>query len=457
VVENARLTADDWLQDVRHLRIGLPDKSMGGCATDYAFRGGDVAVVYPVNGPSVVDAAMRIVLAAEPRLASDSVLHITRPGMEGRAPSPVRRTRLPPLTCSLHTLLANLLDVGGVPHRPFFEDLSPFATDEAERDKLAELGSAAGTDLYFDYCVREKKSYVECMSEFPSARPPLAVLLEMVAILQPRQFSISSSSLVDIRHVELCVGLLQRTTPYGRLRTGVCSGHLCHLPVRAEVRLWLRKGTFRNPPPSVPLILVGPGTGVAPMRALLLERIHQFSGTASATTETTASTHTNVLLFYGCRKRAADMLYREQWTTQHGFAPCSPPGADEADRTALRREAGSEVFEIQLAFSREENKAAATAAAASDTLEAAHEEMAPDSTHRPYVTHRIVQRAAQVWALLQAGAMVFVAGSANRMPADVKRAFRDVVVQQGGLDPADADRFLAAMVKKGHYYVEAWS
>jgi sulfite reductase alpha subunit-like flavoprotein len=53
--------------------------------------------------------------------------------------------------------------------------------------------------------------------------------------------------------------------------------------------------------------------------------------------------------------------------------------------------------------------------------------------------------------------MIFVAGSANRMPLDVKRAFRNVVVQQGGLDPADADRFLAAMVKKGHSYVEAWS
>jgi len=436
LVENTRLTTQEWHQDVRHLRICIDSGIMRGRSeSDSAegdwFRGGDVAVVYPNNSNELVEAALAIVLAAEPDLTPDMPLYITH---NSHARTPHRRTRLPtPTTTTCRALLTSLLDIGGVPHRPFFEELAAYALDNDEREKLDELGSAKGTDLYFDYCVREKKSYVECLGEFPSARPPLVALLELIPILQPRQFSIANSSVVNPTHIDLCVGLLQRRTPYGRTRTGVCSGHLCKLSPGADVRLWLRRGTFRKPALEVPLILVGPGTGVAPMRALLLERIAMsLAKGVSDGGDDGAAASMNVLLFYGCRKQDSDFLYRDEWTSQHGFSTCTDP----IRSCALTRIAGGRRFDIQMAFSRD---------------------VPVVNGDKPYVTHRIRERGAEVWALMQAGAMIFVAGSANRMPADVKKALRDVAAECGGLSESGTDALLSAMVKRGHYYVEAWS
>jgi sulfite reductase alpha subunit-like flavoprotein len=214
--------------------------------------------------------------------------------------------------------------------------LSVFATEEEERSKLKELSSAEGVDLLVDYCTREKRTYQDVLGDFPSARPPLSRLVEMIALLQPRHFSIASSILAHPRQLHLCVAVVQFQTPYKRVRTGVCSSWLASLAVGDTVPLWTRPGLLRLPAKQrVPILMVGPGTGVAPFRAMLEERAileeqrvpgsaqsaeggeGREEGTEERREEGTEGTeHTspaNTVLYFGCRHEGKDFLYGQQF------------------------------------------------------------------------------------------------------------------------------------------------
>ena len=90
--------------------------------------------------------------------------------------------------------MSQVLDISGVPRRSFLKSLSQFSTNIEEQEKLIELSSAEGTDLYFDYIVRAKRNYVEVLEDFRSCRPSLHWLLQMIPMLAPRKYSIASSS-----------------------------------------------------------------------------------------------------------------------------------------------------------------------------------------------------------------------------------------------------------------------
>lgn len=114
---------------------------------------------------------------------------------------------------------------------------------------------------------------VEVLRDFPSAKPSLAWLLGSVPRLVPREFSISSSPLAHPGHVHLTMAVVTWETPYKRRRHGLCSTWLAGLAEGIQVPLWIEPGVLRLPPdPATPLMLVGPGTGVAPMRAFLHHR-----------------------------------------------------------------------------------------------------------------------------------------------------------------------------------------
>jgi sulfite reductase alpha subunit-like flavoprotein len=202
VVENRRLTADVWPQDVRHIRMDVdPTFTPQGCAL---YTVGDVAVVPYENPVVLVELAgaliiegCRIHTALE--LSLDTLLEVTRNTPVGTLPRP---SRLPSLSgCTLRKLLTRHLDIGAVPKRSYFEKLAQYASDPEEADKLRELASAQGSDLYFDYCVRERKNYVEVLQEFRSCRPPLSVLLEVLPVIGPRKYSIASSPALHPRTV----------------------------------------------------------------------------------------------------------------------------------------------------------------------------------------------------------------------------------------------------------------
>ncbi|CAN0247871.1 unnamed protein product, partial [Ectocarpus sp. 8 AP-2014] len=304
--------------------------------------------------------------------------------------------------------------------------LSVFATEDEEKEKLEELASPSGADLLYEYATREKRSYVEVFGDFPSCKVPPERLLELVPRLRPRGFSIASSALETPSQVHLCMAVVSFRTPYKRLRTGVCSSWLASLtPGAAEVPISIRPGTFKLPQsPSHPLIMVGPGTGVAPMRSVVLERRRQRQqglGGAGVGSSSDGSLWPSPgrappdTLFFGCRFREKDFFYEQDWGVLCASGNLS----------------------LFTAFSRSN----------------------PDGTgSRVYVQRRIREQASLIASLVvDRGANILVSGSAKQMPRDVREAFRDVLAEHEKASEAGADALLKAMDRQGRYCVEAWS
>ena len=382
------MTAPSWDQDVRRIILTLPTRPTNtainassnkvttatqDCADiqmDTKFSrhvAGDVAVIYPENSPKLMNRLISILQDSSCNLNAETILNVKcLPGYIKR------KSRLGEVKmCTLGRLLSSFLDIGGMPQRGFFEGLALHTTNEEEKEKLNELSSAEGTDLYYDYCVREKRNYIEVLEDFKSARPCLAKLLELLPRLQPRHYSIANSGMICQDEVHLCVAVASSKTPYGRVRVGVCSSYLSSLSPGDQVVLWIRSGSFKMPVSNSvgahddlpPLILIGPGTGVAPMRALLQER-----RAAHEKQDINVPTQLRTILFFGCRKRESDFLYSNEIT-----------GTSQNDGEKIQED--HDVFTapsatVVVAFSRDQAK-------------------------KIYVTHKIEEHGESVWNLLQ--------------------------------------------------------
>jgi sulfite reductase (NADPH) flavoprotein alpha-component len=211
--------------------------------------------------------------------------------------------------------------------------------------------------------------------------------------LQSRDYSIASSPLVHPDHVHLTVATV-RYTAGDRRHGGVASTFLAD---RGEtVRVHLRPNhSFRLPAADVPIIMIGPGTGIAPFRGFLQER--QATGASGRS-----------WLFFGDRRRGCDFLYGDEL------------GAFVASGTLTR---------LDCAFSRD--------GAAGDP--------------KQYVQQRMWENSAEIYSWLQDGAYVYVCGDAERMAKDVDAALRGIVARGGGMDDAAAHAYVNELMKNHRY------
>ena len=453
VASNTRQTEASWRQDVRHLVLDLAAQGSGldelrAKSVEWPLvAAGDVATIHPCNPTDVVARAVALLAACPAAAAAAAAAAQATGGWTAQTLLRIRsasgsdesdggrrnRLRPPPHPVTVGELLEMHLDLCGLPRRSFFQGLAPFATDADERDKLLELASPEGTDLYYDYCVREKRSYVEVLEEFRSARPPLERLLELLPPLQPRHYSIASSGhcapapapaagAAAAAELHLCVAVVESVTPYGRRRKGVCSAFLASRQPGDLVVLWVRRGAFVCPPPEQPVLCVGPGTGVAPMRAVLQERVGRAATAPS-------------VLFFGCRKQSADFLFGSEWRAlDAGSGGSSALLSSDVPDGDAHSNAASQVA-VTTAFSQD----------------------GPADAAKTYVQAKIRLHGRLVWRLLQAGAVVLVSGSARRMPRDVRRAICAAIEEHGGLDAQAAERFVLGLEASRRYIVEAWS
>ncbi|WP_433223888.1 molybdopterin-dependent oxidoreductase [Dactylosporangium sp. CS-047395] len=205
--------------------------------------------------------------------------------------------------------------------------------------------------------------------------------------LQPRQYSISSTPLVDPARVATTVSVVRFENEAGRVRKGVCSTYLADARTDTELRVFLQRSPHFRPPAddSVPMIMIGPGTGVAPFVAFLHER--QARGARGAN-----------WLFFGEQRRKTDFYH-------------------ERELDQLRAE--GVLTRLDLAFSR-------------------------DQRAKVYVQDRMREHGAILWSWLQDGAHVYVCGDATRMAKDVDATLREIVAAYGAMDPGAA----AAYVKQ---------
>ncbi|KAL6952352.1 multidrug-resistance type transporter [Sarracenia purpurea var. burkii] len=311
-------------------------------------------------------------------------------------------------TCSLrNNASVNLYD------KPFgyLQVMSFFASAQHEKERLQYFASPDGRDDLYQYNQKERRTVLEVLEDFPSVQMPFEWLVQLVPPLKPRAFSISSSNSAHPNQVHLTVNVVSWTTPFKRKRTGLCSAWLAGLDPQinpgVNVPAWFHKGSLPPPPPSLPLILVGPGTGCAPFRGFVEERALQSKSGPTAP----------VLFFFGCRNEANDFLYKDFWLSH------------SRNGGVLSEDRGGGFY---VAFSR-------------------------DQPTKVYVQHKIREYSTKVWSLLSEGAAIYIAGSSTKMPADVLSAFEEIISKESGVPRETAIAWLRALEKAGKYRVEAWA
>ncbi len=146
-----------------------------------------------------------------------------------------------------------------------------------------------------------QRTGIEVLRDFPAARPPLEMLLDLFPRIRPRPYSIASAHFVTPRRLSLCIAHVQFTSRSKYHRVGLCSSFLARAEPGYRIALKVCPGSFKAPPLSTPLIMVGPGTGIAPLRSIYLHRAH-----ARACGEVVSSSDA---LFFGCRDDS-DWLYK---------------------------------------------------------------------------------------------------------------------------------------------------
>jgi cytochrome P450/NADPH-cytochrome P450 reductase len=305
---------------------------------------------------------------------------------------------------SLGRLLAEYVELQEVATRKQIQTLAEQTRCPMTRPTLAAL--AADEARYKAEVLAARRSVLDLLETHPACEATLGMYLEMLPPLRPRYYSISSSPL---RHPDRCsitVAVLDAPARSGRgTFQGVCSTYLRSQPEGGVVHAVVKdtKSAFRLPEdPRTPIIMIGPGTGLAPFRGFLQERAAlQAQGHAVG----------QAMLFFGCRHPRQDFIY-------------------EAELTAF---AAQRVTKLYACFSR----------------------MAGQD--RTYVQDQLLASRDEVWRMLEAGAVVFVCGDASRMAPDVRRAFATIVQGALGLDAAAAERRVDDLAATGRYLVDVWA
>lgn len=426
VVSNARITASSWEQNTRHVHIEV--KGLGQRKSDSrAYRAGDVATIYPANSARDVESLLHVLPTAIQSIA-DFEVEIRRIADRSTA----QQTPAWPRCCTLRGLLTFCADVKGLPEREDLRALSAFCDldhrmGKDQKDKLLSLSETSGAALYADYVLREKRSWVDVLYDFDSVELTIESLLTLLPPMRPRHFSIASAPSTcgeplpkENFNVELCVAVVEGKTPLGRSYHGLCSNYLAGLSEKAMVRMWIKPGSFGKLPLElsdkgqfeIPILCIGAGTGIAPLRSLLLEREavrKKQCQHSSDSTEDDCKTPDSILIF-GCRKESCDYYYRDFWESL----------VKERHLTLLT------------AFSR-------------------------GQWHKIYVQQ--VLRAADEGKLvekhiLEGGGAIYVAGGAK-----MARAVKEEVLEclASAIGEKQAALLLKRMNQRGQYNVEAWS
>jgi sulfite reductase (NADPH) flavoprotein alpha-component len=237
------------------------------------------------------------------------------------------------------------------------------------------------------------------LEKFPGIRPDPEAFIEALDVLQPRVYSISSSIKSNPGRVSLTVDAVRYNIDK-RTRLGVASTFLGgRVNSGDKIKVYVQKAQHFALPadPNTPIIMIGPGTGVAPFRAFLQERI---------------ATNAPGLnwLYFGHQRSDYDFFYREEFE-------------------AMRK--GGHLSRLTLAWSR-------------------------DGDEKIYVQHRMRQDGRDLWDWIHRGAHIYVCGDALRMAKDVEKALIDVVAEHGKRTPEDAARFVADLKKNDRYQADVY-
>lgn len=462
---NVRVTSETHFQDVRHITFTTEK--------DVAYSPGDVLSLSPQNLPKDVSAFLTsqgwdsvadipLEIYPTPYLASLSITS------KLPVPHPPISDPVSPLT--LRTLLTHHLDITAIPRRSFFAHIANYTKDPLHKERLLEFVDPEHLDELWDYTTRPRRTILEVLQEFNSVKLDWRdglICCGGIGLIRERLFSIASSQRghsiptlaspsmdhtqingngtnlhasrkLSSRTVEILVAIVRYQTILKKPRTGLCTRWLTTLAPGAKVNIMITPnaaGTGFSPSSGLsgelqkPVVMIGPGTGVAPMRSLAWERL--------AIGKEESRRVGDMLLFFGCRNSHADFFFREEWERwQHRHENDLHKETNGEGRTQAGNCANEGCRRVYVAFSRDQEK-------------------------KHYVQHLVREHAEEVFRLLhdQEG-IVYVCGSSGRMPQAVREALVEIFENGGGndrkLDRGAAERYLAGMERAGRYRQETW-
>lgn len=197
------------------------------------------------------------------------------------------------------------LDLLGKPPKRFYESLAAFASDENEKKKLKLVASAEGAPELKKYQDEEFYSFSDILELFPSAKPSLTELLSIIPPLKRREYSIASSQKMHPNAVHLLIVVVDWVDNRKRKRFGQCSRYLSQLSIGSELVVSVKPSVMKLPPLSTqPIVMSGLGTGLAPFKAFVEEKIWQKQQGLEIG---------EVYLYLGARHRKEEYLYGELW------------------------------------------------------------------------------------------------------------------------------------------------
>ncbi len=363
LLENRVLNKDGSSKDTRHLVVDIAGSGL-------TYQVGDSLGIFASNRPQIVEELIELM------------------GFTGNEPViPQRMTA----AISLREALTNKLSLAG-PTKKILETFAAKTANPKEQAQLASLLAADAAEAREAFL--EQREYIDLIEEFPGVKLGAQELVDHLRRLMPRLYSIASSPVLHPSQVHLTVAPV-RYESNGRRRYGVCSTFLADRVTRRKtsIPVFVAESHFGLPEDSTKdIIMVGPGTGVAPFRAFTQERV------------ATQATGRN-WLFFGDQHEATDYLYAEEW------------------KNLLT---AGKLARVDLAFSR-------------------------DQARKVYVQDRMREAAAELWSWIKGGAHFYVCGDARRMAKDVDLALHQIISEQGGLDVAQAAEYVKLMKKEKRY------
>ncbi|KAG0173593.1 NADPH-cytochrome P450 reductase [Apophysomyces sp. BC1034] len=400
--------------------------------SNLSYETGDHIGIWPTNNENEVTRVANIF-----GLDLNGVINVKAKDSTAAKQSPF------PVPTTYQAMLRHYVDVCQLPSRQTLDVLVPFAPEQAQAMlKLLAMDKDEHRQHVLD-AVRNLAQTLEyvleksgCTAEGAFDKTPAAILIECFGRLQPRYYSISSSSSESPQKISVTAVTLEyrpRPTP-SRTVFGVNTNYLwsIHSKIHGEATtagfpnyaiegpkdvyydketsvtklpVHLRRSNFKLPSDSsVPVIMIGPGTGVAPFRGFVRERVHM-----KRQSQEVGPT----ILFFGCRRSSEDFLYKDEWP-------------------ALFSELGDS-SRIITAFSREMDE-------------------------KVYVQHRLKEHGTEMWKLISDhGAYIYVCGDARRMAKDVQQAFVSFAKQFGDYNDADAEAYIANLRLSGRYQEDVWA
>lgn len=363
------------IKERRDLCTLCPEKKTYHIALDLAGSGltykvGDCVGVCPINDQALVSKTVEALRATGTEEVAD------------------KKTEEKHLLANFLRVGANLTDI----NRKFLKDVALKQTDICKKERMESLLQPEGKEKLKDYL--SGRHYWDVLHENPEVRFSSQEFCDYLMPLLPRYYSIASSPSVTPDEIHLTVKALSYEA-HGHPRKGVCTNFLCHMAPAEEPAVFLfihpHKGFTVPEDPAAPMIMVGPGTGVAPFRAFMQERIA--SGASG-----------KHWLFFGEWKRSNNFLYGDYWMELENKGH----------------------LQLTTAFSR-------------------------DQQEKVYVQHRLLEQGSEIYRWLEEGAYFYVCGDAQSMAKDVEAALIEIIKKHGGRSDEEGKEYVKKLRKDKRY------